>query len=92
MGICKACKSLKITRKKSLTYKQADNHQRRRRRYLKRWVKTVLAGKKEQLVYVDETGFAPSTFRTHARAFRGDKVYDKISGQRRPRTSIDRQL
>jgi len=37
---------------------------------------------------MDETGFAPSTYRPHGWALRGEKVYGERSGERRPRTSL----
>jgi transposase len=40
------------------------------------------------LVYLDETGFAPSTHRTHGWAPRGVKVHGLQNGQQRPRTSL----
>lgn len=40
------------------------------------------------MVYLDETGFAPSTYRPYAWGPRGAKVYGERSGERRPRTSL----
>ena len=40
------------------------------------------------LVYLDETAFAPDAPRTHGWAPRGRRVYGRISGNRRPRTSL----
>lgn len=39
-------------------------------------------------MYVDETGFAPTTQRDYGRAPRGQKVHGARNGQRRPRTSL----
>lgn len=39
-------------------------------------------------MYVDESGFAPSTERQYGWAQRGEKVYGLRSGERRPRTSL----
>lgn len=39
-------------------------------------------------MYVDESGFAPTTERQHGWAPRGEKVYGLRSGDRRPRTSL----
>lgn len=39
-------------------------------------------------MYLDETGFDLSAARTHGRAPRGQRVYGKRSGNRRPRTSL----
>ena len=40
------------------------------------------------VVYIDETGIDRYLYRSHARAPRGEKVYEKISGRRFERTSI----
>ena len=40
------------------------------------------------VVYIDETGIDRYLYRSHARAPRGEKVYEKINGQRFERTSI----
>ena len=58
----------------------------KRQRYLKRWYRHYADGKR--FVYVDESGFAPSTERQYGYAPRGEKVYGLRSGDRRPRTSL----
>lgn len=40
------------------------------------------------LVYLDETGFAPTTGRTHGWSFIGQKIYGDVPGNKRPRTSL----
>ena len=40
------------------------------------------------VVYIDETGIGRYLYRPNARAPRGEKVYEKISGRRFERTSI----
>jgi len=40
------------------------------------------------LVYVDESGFEPTTCRRYGWGMRGEQVYDDHSGHRRPRTSL----
>ncbi len=40
------------------------------------------------VIYIDETGIDRSLYRPYARAPRGKKVYEKISGRRFERTSI----
>ena len=40
------------------------------------------------VVYIDETGIDRYLYRPYARAPRGEKVYEKISGRRFERTSI----
>jgi isftu1 transposase len=48
----------------------------------------VIAGQRDTLVYLDETGFDLTAARTHGRAPRGQPVYGSRSGNRRPRTSL----
>ena len=40
------------------------------------------------VVYIDETGIDRYLYRPYARAPRGEKIYEKISGRRFERTSI----
>lgn len=40
------------------------------------------------LTYLDETGFASSSYRTHARAAKGKRVHGKCSAHQRPRTNL----
>ena len=40
------------------------------------------------VVYIDETRIGRYLYRPYARAHRGEKVYEKISGRRFERTSI----
>lgn len=42
----------------------------------------------KNLVYLDESGFAPTTQRNYGRAPRGEKLYGERSGNSRPRTSL----
>ena len=57
-----------------------------RKKYLRRhWRATQ---QKMPLVYLDETGFAPSVCRLHGWAPKGCKVRGLQSGQQRPRTSL----
>ncbi len=55
---------------------------------MKQWAKRVIAGERDNLVYLDETGFDLSAARTHGRAPRGQRIYGLRSGNRRPRTSL----
>jgi transposase len=55
-----------------------------RKAYLKKWFKV----KEKPLVYLDETAFAPDAPRTHGWSLKGQRTYGKISGNRRPRTSL----
>jgi transposase len=58
----------------------------RRKKYLLRHWRAQLKGC--PLVYLDETGFAPSTHRMHGWACRGKKVHGQQNGLKRPRTSL----
>jgi transposase len=58
----------------------------KRKRYLRRHWRAKCQGR--PLVYLDETGFLPTTHRTHGWALRGKKVHGRQSGQQRPRTSL----
>ena len=40
------------------------------------------------MVYIDETGIDTYLYRRKARALRGQKVYDTVSGRRFERTSV----
>jgi transposase len=53
---------------------------------LKRWYRYTQEGK--SFLYVDESGFAPTTQRDYAWAECGRKIYGYRSGERRPRTSL----
>lgn len=57
-----------------------------RRRYLKRHYKLTQQGR--TFVYVDESGFEPTTQRDYGYALRGQRVHGLRSGNRRPRTSL----
>lgn len=52
--------------------------------YLKKGYKL----KDKPLVYLDETGFEKDAPRTHGWSQKGKRGYGKISGNRRPRTSL----
>lgn len=43
---------------------------------------------KEDIIYIDETGIEEYIYREYARAPKGEKVYDKISGRKYKRTNI----
>ena len=58
----------------------------RRQHFLKR--RYQAEQEKQPLVYIDETGFAPSTCRLWARALIGQRVQDTHNAQQRPRTSL----
>ena len=42
----------------------------------------------KEFVYIDESGFDPSVTRRYAYAQKGQRVYGRTSGHRRPRTSL----
>jgi len=54
---------------------------------LKKYAKLVLAGRKDDIVYLDETGFQCSTQRDYGWGVKGERVYGLKSGNQRPRTS-----
>lgn len=43
---------------------------------------------KEDIIYIDETGIQEYIYREYARAPKGEKVHDKISGRKYKRTNI----
>jgi len=72
--------------KKTLRYRERNPE--KRIAYLQK-LRTIIRDRGSQsLVYIDETGFAPSTYRPFAWSVRGEKVYGERSGERRPRTSL----
>ena len=81
--LCRACASVL---KKTLLYRERSRE--KRIAYLQKLRAIVSERGSKNLVYVDETGFAPSCYRPHAWAVRGQKVYGERSGNRRPRTSL----
>jgi hypothetical protein len=72
---------MKITCKKTLRYAQAFTPASvlQRKKYLLRHWQERLKGR--PLVYLDETGFVASTYRTHGWARRGHKVYGLQNSQ-----------
>ena len=42
----------------------------------------------KRFIYLDESGFAASSHRTHGYALKGQRIYGYISAQTRPRTSL----
>jgi transposase len=59
---------------------------RKSKAYLRLRARSQRRGK--ELVYLDESGFAPSVTRCYGYAPRGQRVYGLIPGHRRPRTSL----
>jgi transposase len=66
------------------TWRFAEVSIQKRRIYLTKWYKL----KDRPLVYLDETAFAPDAPRTHGWSRKGSRCYGRISGNRRPRTSL----
>ena len=61
-------------------------YEKGRKRFLKQLYKALQ--EQRDILYLDETGFAPSTRRTHGRARIGQRIYGDIPGNKRPRTSL----
>lgn len=67
-------------------YKEKKHYEKWRRSYLKKHARFVLKG--HDIVYVDETGFAPGTSRSHGYAIKGQRLYGDFDSCKRPRTSL----
>lgn len=78
---CSAC-TCRV--KKMVGYRERDP--RKRKAYLRLRARYERRGK--ELVYIDESGFAPTVTRCYAYAPKGQRVYGLRSGHRRPRTSL----
>jgi putative transposase len=63
-----------------------EREPRKRKAYLRLRERYRRRGK--ALVYVDESGCAPTATRSYAYAAKGQRVYGLCSGQQRPRTSL----
>jgi transposase len=74
--------------KKTLLYAQAfeAKHYARRKHFLRR--RYLAEQQHTPIVYLDETGFAPTTARLWGRAPIGEPVYGRHNAQLRPRTSL----
>lgn len=72
--------------KKTLKYKERDPRQRMA--YLQALRHIIQERGSANLVYVDETGFAPEAGRGHGWSERGRKVHGEHAGRRRPRTNL----
>ena len=82
VAILKALRRLKITRKKTTLYKEANES------FREAFVEKLKAIAPERLVYVDESRIDQCLYREYARAPRGQTVVTKISGRRFKRTNI----
>lgn len=83
---------LRLGCKKTLQYSQAFSVKNLQvcKMFLKR--RCLKENRASSLTYLDETGFASSSYRTHGRATKGKKVHGKCSALQRPRTSLIRYL
>jgi len=77
---------LKLAIKKTMRYSQRDFE--KRIFYLRKLRKIIGERGSKNIVYLDESGFLPSTQRNYGWAKRGKKVYGEKSGNSRPRTSL----
>ena len=55
---------------------------------VKEYLEKIKYLSKEKIVYVDETGIDKFLYRKYARALRGEKVYERVRGNKFERTSI----
>ena len=77
-----ALKQIHITLKKTTSFKEQDPEK------VAEFLDILNSLKDLPVVYIDETGIDRYLYRPYARAPRGEKVYEKISGRRFERTSI----
>lgn len=56
--------------------------------YLRELRRIIMERGSQDILYVDESGFAPDVCRRHGWSLRGQKVYGDHSGHHRPRTSL----
>ena len=69
-------------KKKTTRYFEQD-HQK-----VKEYLEKIKCLSKEKIVYIDETGIDKFLYRKYARALKGEKVYEKIRGNKFEQTSI----
>ena len=77
-----ALKQIKVTLKKTASFKEQDPEK------VVEFLDILNSLKDLPIVYIDETGIERYLYRPYARALRGEKVYEKISGWRLEPTSI----
>lgn len=77
-----ALKQIKVTLKKTTSFKEQDPEK------VTEFLDILNSLKDLPIVYIDETRIDRYLYRPYARAPRGEKVYEKISGRRFERTSI----
>jgi putative transposase len=72
--------------KKTTTYREAKYYEKKKRRFLKGLYKAT--DEKDDIVFIDETGFEPEAYRSHGRCPKGLRVYGEKPSGKRPRTSL----
>ena len=77
-----ALKQIKVTLKKTTSFKEQNPEK------VAEFLDILDNLKDLPVIYIDETGIDRYLYRPYARAPRGKKVYEKISGRRFERTSI----
>lgn len=83
LSVWVALKKLNITfKKKTTTYKEQDSEK------VRRYLDVLDCFPNTPIVYIDENGIDTYLYRQKARAVRGQKVYDKVSGRRFERGSV----
>ena len=75
-------KAIHVTSKKTISSKEQDLEK------VAEFLDILNSLKDLPIVYIDETGIGRYLYRPYARAPRGKKVYEKISGRRFERSSI----
>ncbi|MGL5507932.1 MAG: IS630 family transposase [Paraclostridium sp.] len=70
------------TKKKTTSYKEQCPEK------VEKYLAEIKDMPKEDIIYIDETGIEEYIYREYARAPKGEKVYDKISGRKYKRTNI----
>lgn len=67
-------------------YKEKRLYDNWRKSYLRKLDRFKRKG--HDIVYMDETGFAPGTNRSHAYGLKGARIYGDVDSNSRPRTSL----
>jgi transposase len=67
-------------------YKEKKHYENWRISYLKKLDRFTRGG--HDIVYMDETGFAPGTSRSYGYGLKGVRIYGEVDSNKRPRTSL----
>ncbi len=67
-------------------YKEHKNYVKWTKSYLTKLESFKRGG--HDIVYMDETGFAPGTSRSHGYSAKGKRIFGRVDSQTRPRTSL----